>query len=86
MPSETKPAGADRQDKAPRRGSGISALPEQQRKRGAKADAAKSRRGRKYAAGGPGGLGYLLGLDEDEQTKIDWHPDEADAKAPPRRS
>jgi hypothetical protein len=86
MPSETKPAGADRQDKAPRRGSGISALPEQQRKRGPRADAARSRRRRKDAAGGPGGLGYVLGLDEDERAEIDWHPGEADAKAPPRRS
>lgn len=84
MPSQAK-VGEDKagQDKAPRRGSGISGLPEQQRKRGPKASAGKNRRRRTDAADGPGGLGYVLGLDEDEQAEIDWHPEETDAKAPP---
>ena len=66
-------------------GSGISQLPEQSRKRGRKAVAPARRKG-DLQPGGPGGLGYVLALDDDEKAEIDWHAAETEAKAPPRRN
>jgi hypothetical protein len=66
-------------------GGGLSQLPQQERRPVRKAPTPRSRR-KAGAKEGPGGLGYVLGLDDDEQSEIDLHATETEPKAPPSRS
>jgi hypothetical protein len=78
MPKQGKPGGR-------RESAGLSQLPQQQRqRRPGKTAPAPRARSREEAPAGPGGLGYVLGLDDDEKAGIKWHGT-SDAKALPRR-
>ncbi len=77
--------------KAPRDSgsTGIGALPEQEPAAGQKSRAANRRGARApRVAQGPGGLGYVLALEEREKARIEWHAQDHPAPRPakPRRA
>lgn len=59
----------------------LSSQPQDQRRSGPKAASPARHRARPQERG-PGGLGYVLALEEHEKARIDWHEDPA-AHAPP---